>query len=133
MYITNTSGSTCVAMRKRARSAVLDAVDNEVTGARVGKNGLKANQKLKVAIETQKMLVLCEAVMKSALMRRESRGAHYRTDFPETSERFRVNIVSSRTASGGVRLSTRRVPGIGGALKREVERLEETPVHRSFE
>jgi succinate dehydrogenase / fumarate reductase, flavoprotein subunit len=111
----------------------IERLKTRFRGVRVAGKSLKANQELKVAIETQKMLALCEAVMKSAIMRKESRGAHYRTDFPETLERFRVNIISNRTASGGVRLSTRKVQRIGGALKREVEKLEETPVHRSFE
>ncbi|WP_320410463.1 hypothetical protein [Candidatus Nitrosocosmicus oleophilus] len=27
-------------------------------------------------------LIVCEAIMRSALMRQESRGAHFRSDFP---------------------------------------------------
>ena len=32
--------------------------------------------------EVKSSLVLCEAIIKSAIMRQESRGAHYRSDFP---------------------------------------------------
>ncbi|MDE1865015.1 MAG: FAD-binding protein [Candidatus Micrarchaeota archaeon] len=100
---------------------------------RVGRAALKENLELKTTIETRRMFALCEAVMKSAIARRESRGAHYRTDYPKTKESLRLNILSHRTAGGGVGLSTRKVPKVSGPLKREIEKLEETPVRRSFE
>jgi succinate dehydrogenase / fumarate reductase, flavoprotein subunit len=38
-------------------------------------------------------LVVCEAIIRSALMRQESRGAHYRSDFPKLDEeKWKVNI-----------------------------------------
>lgn len=38
-------------------------------------------------------LIACEAIIRSALMREESRGSHYRSDFPRLNdERWRVNI-----------------------------------------
>jgi succinate dehydrogenase / fumarate reductase, flavoprotein subunit len=44
-------------------------------------------------LEAQSALLVSEAVIKSALIRQESRGAHYRTDFPDTDDRnWRVNI-----------------------------------------
>ena len=36
--------------------------------------------------ELVNMLTLSELVVKSALMRTESRGAHYRTDYPQTDD-----------------------------------------------
>ncbi len=47
--------------------------------------------------EVKSALVVCEAVIKSALMRQESRGAHYRSDFPEVDDkRWKVNIIAGR-------------------------------------
>jgi succinate dehydrogenase/fumarate reductase flavoprotein subunit len=39
------------------------------------------------------LLVVCEAIIRGALMRQESRGAHYRSDFPKLDdEEWKVNI-----------------------------------------
>jgi succinate dehydrogenase / fumarate reductase flavoprotein subunit len=44
-------------------------------------------------LEVNSALVVCEAVLRSALMRQESRGAHYRSDFPDIDDRkWKVNI-----------------------------------------
>jgi succinate dehydrogenase / fumarate reductase, flavoprotein subunit len=38
-------------------------------------------------------LIACEAVIRSALLRQESRGAHYRSDFPNLDdEKWKLNI-----------------------------------------
>jgi succinate dehydrogenase / fumarate reductase flavoprotein subunit len=49
------------------------------------------------------MTVLAKAIMLSALEREESRGAHYRTDFPETKEEFRKCSVAE-FADGEIRI-----------------------------
>ena len=43
--------------------------------------------------EVKSSLVICEAIIRCALMRQESRGAHYRSDFPKMNEKeWNVNI-----------------------------------------
>jgi succinate dehydrogenase / fumarate reductase, flavoprotein subunit len=43
--------------------------------------------------EVKSSLIACEAIIRSALMREESRGAHYRSDFPKLDdEKWMVNI-----------------------------------------
>lgn len=43
--------------------------------------------------EVKSLLVVCEAIIRGALMRQESRGAHYRSDFPKLDdEEWKVNI-----------------------------------------
>ena len=47
--------------------------------------------------QVKSSLVVCEAIIKSALMRQESRGAHYRSDFPKIDEeKWACNIYCSR-------------------------------------
>ena len=51
--------------------------------------------------QVKSSLIACEAIIRSALMREESRGAHYRSDFPKLDdERWNVNIYCRREGKG---------------------------------
>ncbi|MDD4494861.1 MAG: L-aspartate oxidase [Eubacteriales bacterium] len=53
-------------------------------------------------LELKNMITLSELVIEAALEREESRGAHYRTDFPNTDDRnWRHNIIKSRQKTEG--------------------------------
>lgn len=55
------------------------------------------NMELVGALEISDMLLVSEILTRSALMREESRGAHYRTDFPKpNNEKWFVNIYVKR-------------------------------------
>jgi succinate dehydrogenase / fumarate reductase flavoprotein subunit len=63
-----------------------------------------------LARDLKAMLTVSEAVARSALLRKESRGAHSRTDFPKSDPRWgKRNIVVSRRG-GAMELSERPVP-----------------------
>lgn len=56
-------------------------------------------RQLREAVEAENMLLVAEMVTRSALMRRESRGAHYRLDHPYRDDRkWLVNIFISNRA-----------------------------------
>ena len=62
--------------------------------------GLKMDENLKRTLELRAMLTVSEAIVRSALLRQESRGAHYRSDFPNRdNRRWKVNIYCKK--SGG--------------------------------
>ena len=44
------------------------------------------NESLLTALEVINMVEICILIVKSAILRRESRGAHFREDFPETND-----------------------------------------------
>ena len=52
------------------------------------------------ALDLRASLVTAEATIRSALERRESRGAHHRTDHPDLDPDQRVNLVVARATSG---------------------------------
>ncbi len=48
------------------------------------------------ALQVRNMLIVSEIIIKAALFREESRGAHFREDFPETNPSWRKNIIISK-------------------------------------
>ena len=62
------------------------------------------------ASDIRSMLVNAEALLRSALERKESRGAHARSDYPKTDEQLgRVTFVVEKTADG-MRVRTEPIP-----------------------
>ena len=55
---------------------------------------------LKKYLELENMLLLSEMTCRAALLRTESRGSHYRTDFPEEGENWVKNIVFKKAEAG---------------------------------
>ncbi|KKP60550.1 MAG: Thiol-driven fumarate reductase, flavoprotein subunit [Candidatus Roizmanbacteria bacterium GW2011_GWA2_34_18] len=51
------------------------------------------NRDLQDCLEIENMLVTAESVIDAAILRKESRGAHSRTDYPKTLDEWRKNIV----------------------------------------
>ena len=54
------------------------------------------NTDLVTALEVINMVEICILSVKSAILRRESRGAHYRSDFPETNDEWKRSIVMNK-------------------------------------
>jgi succinate dehydrogenase / fumarate reductase flavoprotein subunit len=61
------------------------------------------NTDLLQAFELQSLLDVAETIVASALARQESRGAHYRSDFPKRDDvQWIKHTVATRTADGPV-------------------------------
>jgi succinate dehydrogenase/fumarate reductase flavoprotein subunit len=66
-------------------------------------------------LEFRNMRLIGEMVCRSALVRSESRGAHFRSDYPgENNDDWRVNIQVRQAASGLV-FEQVQVPGVDSA------------------
>jgi succinate dehydrogenase / fumarate reductase, flavoprotein subunit len=85
-------------------------------------------------------LIACEAIIKSALMRQESRGAHYRSDFPKLDdERWKVNIYCRKEGKGVSAAATemvlfkQNVKEIKGPLADFLKSHVKAAHHRTFE
>jgi succinate dehydrogenase flavoprotein subunit len=83
--------------------------------------------------EVKSSLVICEAIIKSALMRQESRGAHYRSDFPNLDDdKWKVNIYC-RTEGNKMILFKQNVKEIRGPLIDLLKNHTKSKHHREFE
>lgn len=67
------------------------------------KGGFKNNDKCsgRNSYEMRNMLVIAELITRFALNRKESRGAHYRSDYPETDTIAKSNEMSLKTEMAG--------------------------------
>jgi succinate dehydrogenase/fumarate reductase flavoprotein subunit len=86
-----------------------------------------------LTLEVKSSLVVCEAIIRSALMRQESRGAHYRSDFPNLDdEKWKVNIYC-RSEGKDMVLFKDKVKEIKGPLADLLDIHVKPKHHREFE
>jgi succinate dehydrogenase/fumarate reductase flavoprotein subunit len=84
--------------------------------------------------EVKSSLVVCEAIIRSALMRQESRGAHYRSDFPNLDdEKWKVNIYCRKEGAAEMVLFKQNVKEIKGPLADLLQAHIKPEHHREFE
>jgi succinate dehydrogenase / fumarate reductase flavoprotein subunit/fumarate reductase flavoprotein subunit len=88
---------------------LLDGISEEVTQIAAG-GPPEANPSWQEALDLENQLVVARLLLESALAREESRGAHFRSDFPvRDDERWLRSVVAVRDASGKPSYNTRRV------------------------
>jgi succinate dehydrogenase / fumarate reductase flavoprotein subunit len=94
--------------------------------ARVRVDGNRAyNPGWHTALDLHNLLTVSEAVARSALERRESRGAHFRDDLPKPDPAFsKVNVVVRKNADGSMRVERRPIPEMPAELKQIVEEMK---------
>jgi succinate dehydrogenase / fumarate reductase, flavoprotein subunit len=90
-------------------------------------------EKIVLTWQVKSALIVCEAIIRSALMRQESRGAHYRSDFPNLDdEKWKVNIYCRKEGKNMI-LFKQNVNEIKGPLA-ELLKAHVKPEHkREFE
>jgi succinate dehydrogenase / fumarate reductase flavoprotein subunit len=98
-----------VRQESEMREALTRLAALEERAARAGACGNREyNTGWHTALDLANMLPISEAVARAAHERRESRGAHFREDFPEKDAAFaKVNITVRRTKDG---MDVRRTP-----------------------
>jgi succinate dehydrogenase/fumarate reductase flavoprotein subunit len=70
---------------------------------------VSSGDEVRVALEIPMALDAAELIVSAALERKESRGAHFREDYPEEDEGWLKVVVLERGAGGGIAVSTRPV------------------------
>ena len=73
-------------------------------------------------IDLPNLLTVSEAIARAAIERKESRGAHFREDYPDKSDEFGTfNFVIQKGADGSMKLSRVPIPAMPAELQQVVE------------
>jgi len=74
------------------------------------------------ALDLKNLLTVSEAITRAALVRKESRGAQFRDDYPDKDERFsKVNTMIAKTADGSMQVRLEPLPDMPDYLKEIIE------------
>ena len=94
--------------------------------ARVGVGGHREyNPGWHAALDLRNLLTVSEAVTRSAIERKESRGGHFRDDYPEKLASFgAVNFIVRKGSDGGMNVSRASIPEMPDELKRIIEEMK---------
>ena len=77
------------------------------------------------ALDLKHLLTVSEAITRSALERKESRGGHFRDDFPnKDAAEGKVNIVLRKVADGSMEVRRQPIPEMPESLKQIVEEMK---------
>ena len=77
------------------------------------------------AIDLKNLMTVSEAVIISAIARKESRGGHFREDYPDKQARFGAfNHLIETGANGSMRLTEAPIPPMRDELKQIVEEMK---------
>ncbi|HEX2343560.1 MAG TPA: fumarate reductase/succinate dehydrogenase flavoprotein subunit [Vicinamibacterales bacterium] len=98
----------------------------ESLGARAARVGITGHREYNTgwhtALDLPSLLIASEAIARSALERKESRGAHFREDYPDKDPAFgRFNIVVRKGRDGAMQVSRTPIPEIPAELKQIIE------------
>ena len=73
-------------------------------------------------LDLRNLLTVSEAIARSAIERKESRGGHFREDYPDKAAEFStINVAVEREASGAMRVVRRPIAPMPPELKQVVE------------
>jgi succinate dehydrogenase / fumarate reductase, flavoprotein subunit len=97
--------------------------------ARAERTGIAGNREYNngwhTAIDIGNMMIVSQAITRAALLRKESRGAQFREDFPnKDSEWGKYNIVIRRSADGEMQVEKRALTPMPDELKKVIEEMK---------
>jgi succinate dehydrogenase / fumarate reductase flavoprotein subunit len=77
------------------------------------------------ALDLKHLLTISEATTRAALERKESRGGHFREDFPDKSAvDAKMNIIIKKGADGSMQLRREPIPEMPEELKQVIEEMK---------
>jgi succinate dehydrogenase flavoprotein subunit len=97
--------------------------------SRAGKVAVASNREYNpgwhTALDLKHLLTVSEAITRSALDRKESRGGHFREDFPKKDpEAQKYNTVVVKAADGSMKLRREPIPPLPAELQQVIEEMK---------
>src|SRR5688572_16005388 len=110
----------------RVESEMSQAIDvlegYKARGSRVGVSGHREyHAGWHTAIDLRNLLTVAEAIARSAIERRESRGGHFREDYPDKHAEFSTINIMVKQAGSTMQVSHVPIPPIPAELKQVIE------------
>jgi succinate dehydrogenase / fumarate reductase flavoprotein subunit len=101
----------------------------EVLGQRAERVGVPGNREYNpgwhTALDLRHLLIVSEAITKSALARKESRGGHFRDDYPDKDASFGTfNHVIERANDGRMELAREPIPARPPELEAIIKEMQ---------
>jgi succinate dehydrogenase / fumarate reductase flavoprotein subunit len=105
------------------QEALKEIIRLEERASRVGVYGNREfNNGWHTALDLPNLLTVSEALTRAAIERKESRGGHFRDDYPEKSADYgHFNIMVRQGSGGDMQISRVPIPGLPSELKQIIE------------
>jgi len=87
----------------------LEQLKEKAMNIKIGLSSLKANQDLWQIWELNNLIAVSMVITQGALERRESRGAHFREDYPERSSEFNYHTLVYMPEFGNISFDKRPI------------------------
>jgi succinate dehydrogenase / fumarate reductase flavoprotein subunit len=115
-----------VRTEREMQEALRDLRELRARAARAGVTGHREyNPGWHTAIDLKNMLTVSEAIARSAIERKESRGGHFRDDYPEKNPEYATfNIVTRQRSDGSMEVRREPLPPLPAELKQIIEDQE---------
>jgi succinate dehydrogenase / fumarate reductase flavoprotein subunit len=106
--------------------ALVDIAQLKVRSANVGVKGNREyNPGWHTALDLDNLLTVSEAITRCAIERKESRGGHFRDDYPDKDPTYGTfNFVVRKGADGEMQLSREPIPPMPDHLKAVIEEMK---------
>jgi succinate dehydrogenase / fumarate reductase, flavoprotein subunit len=115
-----------VRQESEMKQALGEIAQMKAASEKVGVSGHREyNSGWHTALDLRNLLTVSEIVALSALERKESRGGHFRDDYPAKDEAFgKFNLVAKKGSSGEVVLTQEPIPAMREDLKQIIEEMK---------
>jgi succinate dehydrogenase / fumarate reductase flavoprotein subunit len=96
---------------------------------RAARAGVRGNREYNpgwhTALDLGNLLTVSEAITRSAIERKESRGGHFRDDYPDKDTAFGTfNVIVCKGADGEMQLTRQTIPPMPDHLKAVIEEMQ---------